>query len=88
MPLIAILTVTVDEDPKNVLDGILVAVKGGTSQIYATAHFCFQPSLVNLSKRYPPGLADGVHQPNVLLEFCRCLHTLEVCYSSSEKPIP
>ena len=74
--LIPVLAVTVNVDAEDVLNGILMSCKGRTSQFYALAHIRLQPFLVDLCKRNPPSLANGVHKPDILLELCRYLHTL------------
>ena len=65
---VAVAPVAVDEDAEDVLDGVLVAVEGGAAQRHAFAHLGALPPLVDFGKRDPFGSADGVHQPDVLLE--------------------
>ena len=76
--LIPVLAVTVNIDAEDVLYGILMSGKGRTSQFYALTHIRLQPLLVDLCKRNPPSLANGVHKPNILLELCRYLHVTSI----------
>lgn len=65
---VAVAPVAVDEDAEDVLDGVLMAVEGGAAQRHAFAHLGALPPLVDFGKRDPFGSADGVHQPDILLE--------------------
>ena len=65
---VAIAPVAVDEDAEYVLDGVLVAVEGGAAQRHAFAHLGALPPLIDFGQSNPFGSADGVHQPDVLLE--------------------
>lgn len=71
---VGILAVTLYVDAEDVLDGILVAVEGGACQFHSLAHFCIEPLVLQLGKRYSACLADGVYQPDVFFELYRCLH--------------
>ena len=67
---VAVLAVAVDVNPENVLDGIFVAVEGGSAQRHSLAHLGALPPFVDFGQRDALGAVDGVHQPNVLLEKC------------------
>ena len=65
---VAVAPVAVDEDAEDVLDGVFVAVEGGAAQRHAFAHLGTLPPLIDFGQSNPFGPADGVHQPDVLLE--------------------
>lgn len=75
--LVAVLLVALNVNTKNILNGILVAVEGGTGQLHTLTHIRFQPTFVNLGKRYLSGLIDGIYQPDVLFEFIISGHRLQ-----------
>ena len=65
---VAVSPIAVNVNAEDVLDGILVAVEGGSAQRHSLAHLGALPPLVDFGQSNPFGPIDGVHQPDVLLE--------------------
>ena len=77
---IPILLVALNEQAKHLLNGNTMAMKGGARQGYSLAHFCFKPSLVDISQRDGLGMINGIYQPDVFFEFCIGCHASSIFY--------
>ena len=65
---IAVFTVAIDVDAKDVLDGLFVAVEGGACQLGTSTHFRAYPLLVDVAERDSSCTIDGVDEPDVFFE--------------------
>ena len=53
-----------------------IIVKRAARQLHAPAHLRGRPFLVDFLQCDAPGVMNGVHQPDIFLEQCRCSHSV------------
>lgn len=66
--IVFVVRIASDHDAENLLDGGAVAVEGGAAERGALAEVGVLPAVAKVGERDAPSAADGVHQPDILLE--------------------
>ena len=66
--LVTTIAVAVDVDTEDVLNGILMAIKGRASELHSPTHLRVKPLFLNLSKSNSTCSFDSIHEPDVFFE--------------------
>lgn len=70
--IVAVLGIATDGDAEDIFHRGAMPVEGGAAKRIALAHIGEQPAVVDFAQRDVSRTTDGIQQPDIFLEECRC----------------